>query len=59
MAWPSDGAGGPSQIFAALKGLKDMDVSGGHVKDWVDIIIITSNPGEDHYHPEGVAVAAY
>jgi len=44
LACPSGGAEGPFQIFAALKGLKDTNVPGGHVKDCLDIIIITDPP---------------
>jgi len=47
LACPSGGAEGPFQIFAALKGLKNTDVPGGHVKDCLDIIIITDSPQVD------------
>lgn len=60
LACPSGGGDGQWQIFAALKGLKDADVPGGHVKDCLGIYLITSYPGTRD--PDATlidAVAAY
>jgi len=59
LACPS-GGDGQWQVFAALKGLKDTDVPGGHVKDCLGIYLIASHPEDrDPYAPPVVAVAAY
>ncbi len=59
LACPS-GGDGQWQILAALKGLKDTDVPGGHVKDCLGISLITSYPGtRDPYAAPVDAVAAY